>query len=107
MAWMRSGLTLSIKARSLCDAWRIVSGPNHCRITVRRPKVLDEALPGSLPTDEVLLKLLQRKATIESELEDLKIRRQFLTRPEYAKEFERLMIELAQVSHDIRQRTKS
>lgn len=68
---------------------------------------LDETLPGSLPTDEVLLKLLQRKATIETELEDLKIRRQFLTRPEYAKEFERLMIELAQVSHDIRERTKS
>lgn len=68
---------------------------------------LDETLPGSLPTDEVLLKLLQRKSTIEAELEDLKIRRQFLTRPEYAKEFERLMIELSQVSHDIRQRTKS
>ena len=68
---------------------------------------LDETLPGSLPTDEVLLKLLQRKSTIEAELEDLKIRRQFLTRPEYAKEFERLIIELSQVSHDIRQRTKS
>jgi hypothetical protein len=68
---------------------------------------LDETLPGSLPTDEVLLKLLQRKSTLEAELEDLKIRRQFLTRPEYVKEFERLMIELAQVSHDIRQRTKS
>jgi hypothetical protein len=68
---------------------------------------LDETLPGSLPTDEVLLKLLQRKSTLEAELEDLKIRRQFLTRPEYAKEFERLMIELAQVSHDIRERTKS
>lgn len=68
---------------------------------------LDETLPGSLPTDEVLLKLLQRKSTLEAELEDLKIRRQFLTRPEYAKEFERLMTELAQVSHDIRQRTKS
>ena len=53
------------------------------------------------------LKLLQRKSTIEAELEDLKIRRQFLTRPEYAKEFERLMIELSQVSHDIRERTKS
>jgi len=68
---------------------------------------LDRTLPGALPTDEVLLKLLQRKSTIEAELEDLKIRRQFLTRPEYAKEFERLMIELAQVSHDIRARTKS
>ena len=68
---------------------------------------LDETLPGALPTDEVLLKLLQRKSTLEAELEDLKIRRQFLTPAEYRKEFERLMIDLAQVSHDIRARTKS
>ena len=68
---------------------------------------LDETLPGALPTDEVLLKLLQRKSALEAELEDLKIRRQFLTPAEYRKEFERLMIDLAQVSHDIRQKTKS
>jgi hypothetical protein len=68
---------------------------------------LDETLPGALPTDEVLLKLLQRKSTLEAELEELKIRRQFLTPAEYRKEFERLMIDLAQVSHDIRARTKS
>jgi hypothetical protein len=68
---------------------------------------LDESLPGALPTDEVLLKLLQRKTTIEAEVEDLKIRRAFLAAEEYAKEFERLMIELAQVSHDIRARTKT
>jgi hypothetical protein len=30
-----------------------------------------------------------------------------LPAPEYAREFERIMIELAQVSHDIRVRTKS
>lgn len=68
---------------------------------------LDESLPGALPTDEVLLKLLQRKSTLETELEDLKIRRTFLPPAEYAKEFERLMIELSQVSHDIRARTKT
>ena len=68
---------------------------------------LDESLPGAQPTDEVLLKLLQRKTTIEAEVEDLKIRRAFLPAAEYAKEFERLMIELAQVSHDIRARTKT
>lgn len=68
---------------------------------------LDESLPGAQPTDEVLLKLLQRKATLEAEVEDLRIRRQFLPPAEYAKEFERLMIELSQVSHDIRQRTKT
>ncbi len=68
---------------------------------------LDESLPGAQPTDELLLKLLQRKATLEAEVDDLKIRRQFLPPAEYAKEFERLMIDLAQVSHDIRQRTKT
>jgi hypothetical protein len=68
---------------------------------------LDESLPGAQPTDEALLKLLQRKATLEAEVEDLKIRRQFLAPAEYAKEFERLMIELSQVSHDIRARAKT
>lgn len=68
---------------------------------------LDESLPGAQPTDEVLLKLLQRKATLEAEIEDLKVRRQFLAPAEYAKEFERLMIELSQVSHDIRARLKT
>ena len=68
---------------------------------------LDESLPGAAPTDEVLLKLLQRKTTLEAEVEDLKIRKSFLSREEYAKEFERIMIELARVSHDIRGRTKT
>ena len=68
---------------------------------------LDESLPGAQPTDEVLLKLLQRKATLEAEVEDLKVRRQFLPPADYAKEFERLMIELSQVSHDIRARLKT
>jgi hypothetical protein len=68
---------------------------------------LDESLPGAAPTDEVLLKLLQRKTMLETEVEDLKIRKRFLPPEEYAKEFERIMIELAQVSHDIRSRTKS
>ena len=48
MAWMRSGLTLSMNVRNFCDARRTVRGPNHCLITVRRPKVRAEALPGSL-----------------------------------------------------------
>ncbi len=68
---------------------------------------LDETLPGAAPTDEVLLKLLQRKTALEREVEDLKIRRTFLPAADYAKEFERLMIELARVSRDIRGRTRS
>ncbi len=68
---------------------------------------IDESLPGAAPTDEVLLKLLQKKSMLEADVEELKIRRTFLPREQYAKEFERLMIELSQVSHDIRARTKS
>jgi hypothetical protein len=68
---------------------------------------LDETIPGAAPTDEVLLKLLQKKATLEAEVEDLKIRRTFLSREEYTREFERLMVELARVSHDVRERSKS
>jgi hypothetical protein len=68
---------------------------------------LDESLPNAAPTDDVLLKLLQKKTTLEAEVEDLKIRKTFLPAAEYAQEFERIMIELARVSHEIRQRTKS
>jgi hypothetical protein len=55
----------------------------------------------------VLLKLLQRKATLEAEVDELRIRRQFLPAAEYRQEFERIMLELAKVSHDIRARTKT
>lgn len=68
---------------------------------------LDEPIPGAAPTDEVLLKLLQRKATLEAEVDDLRIRRSFLSVADYAKEFERIMIELARVSHDIRERGRT
>jgi hypothetical protein len=68
---------------------------------------LDEPLPGAAPTDEVLLQLMQRRAAIEAELEELKLRRSFLRATEYRQEFERLMIELARVSRDIRARIKS
>ena len=68
---------------------------------------LDENLPGAAPTDEELLALLQRKALVEAELDDLKIRKAFLQREEYAKEFERIIVELARVSSDIRKRGKT
>jgi hypothetical protein len=68
---------------------------------------LDVPLPGAPPTDEVLLKLLQQRAGIEAELEELKIRRSFLRPAEYQQEFERLIVELARVNRDIRARVKS
>jgi hypothetical protein len=67
---------------------------------------LDQALPGAAPTDEELLKLLQRKSLLEAEVDELKIRRSFLPADQYASEFERLMIELARVSSEVRKRTK-
>jgi hypothetical protein len=68
---------------------------------------LDEPLPGAAPTDGVLLKLLQKRAALESEFDELKIRRSFLRPTEYQQEFERLMVELARVNRDIRARVKS
>ena len=68
---------------------------------------LDAPLPGARPTDEVLLKLLQKRAALEADLDELKVRRSFLQPAEYQQEFERLMIELARVNQDIRKRVKS
>ncbi len=68
---------------------------------------LDAPLPGARPTDEVLLKLLQKRAALEADLDELKVRRSFLQPAEYQQEFERLMIELARVNQDIRARVKS
>ena len=53
------------------------------------------------------LKLMQKRASIEADLEELKIRRSFLKPGEYQSEFERLMVELARVNRDIRARVKS
>jgi hypothetical protein len=66
---------------------------------------LQQAPPGAVPTDEALLKLLQRRALLEAELEELKIRRKFLAADEYAREFERIITEYARVSSEIRRRT--
>ena len=68
---------------------------------------LEVEQPGAAPTDEELLKLLQRKALLEGELEELKIRRAFLPAEEYTKEFERIITEYARVSSEIRRRTKT
>ena len=68
---------------------------------------LDQPVAGAAPTDEVLLQLLQKRASLESEVEELRIRRSFIPQAEYQKEFERIMIELARVARDIRQRVKS
>ena len=68
---------------------------------------LDQPVAGARPTDEVLLQLLQKRARIAAETEELKIRRTFMPPDEYQREFERLMIELSRVGREIKERVKS
>jgi hypothetical protein len=65
---------------------------------------LDAPNPGAAPTDEVLVELLQRRASLNAEAEELQIKKAFMSSAEYAREFERVMIALARVGRDIRAR---
>ena len=64
----------------------------------------DPDVVGAAPTDEVLLGLLQRRAALQIDVDDLKQRRQLMTPDEYQQEFEKLMLDLARISRDIRRR---
>jgi hypothetical protein len=68
---------------------------------------LDDDRPGAAPTDDELLALLQKKASLEADIDDLKQRRPLMTRDDYDKEFEKLMVDLAKVSREIRLRKKT
>jgi hypothetical protein len=68
---------------------------------------LDADVAGALPTDEELLALLQKRAALQIDVDDLKQRRQLMTPDEYQAEFEKLMIDLARVSRDIRRKQKT
>jgi hypothetical protein len=68
---------------------------------------LDASVAGAPPTDEVLVDLLQRRASLMAEVEELSVKKAFMPVDEYAREFERLMIALARAARDIRARTKS
>jgi hypothetical protein len=68
---------------------------------------LDLERPDAAPTDEELLALLQKRAALQVDADELKQRRALMTPDEYQKEFERLMIEFAKVSRDIRRKQKT
>ena len=68
---------------------------------------LDPDVPGAAPTDDELLELLQKRAALQIDVDELKQRRQLMTPAEYEKEFERIMVALASVSRDIRRRQKT
>lgn len=65
---------------------------------------LDLPEPGVPPTDEVLVDLLHRRVSLAAELEELQVKRAFMSAGEYAREFERIMIAVARATRDIRAR---
>jgi hypothetical protein len=68
---------------------------------------LDVPAPGTPPTDEVLVELLQRRASLTAEAEELQIKKAFMPADEYAREFERIMLALARVAREIKSRAKT
>ena len=65
---------------------------------------LDAPAAGAPPTDDVLVELLQRRASLVAEVEELQVKKAFMAPDEYAREFERIMLALARVGRDIRAR---
>ena len=61
-------------------------------------------VPDAPPTDHLLVNLLQRRASLLAEAEELQIRKALMPPGEYAREFERIMIALAHVTRGIRER---
>lgn len=68
---------------------------------------LDVPAADAPPTDEVLVELLQRRASLIAEVEELQVKKAFMAAEEYAREFERVMLALARINRDIRARVKS
>jgi hypothetical protein len=68
---------------------------------------LAPAAAGAAPTDEKLVELLHRRASLVAEVEELQVKKAFLSADEYAREFERIMVALARVGREIRKRNPS
>jgi hypothetical protein len=66
---------------------------------------LDPSDTLALPADPELGELVRRRAALEEQVEELKARKPMLQPGEYEKELERLLIELARVSREIRRRS--
>ena len=59
---------------------------------------------AQMPADPALAELFQRRAALEAQVDDLRARKPLMSAEEYAKEFERVMINLARVSREIRKK---
>lgn len=67
----------------------------------------DREVAGAAPTDEELIRLLQRRTALQIEADELRVRRQLMTPEEYQAEFEKVMLALARVSREIRNRSRT
>ena len=67
----------------------------------------DPDTPETAATDEQLITLLQKRSALQIDADDLKQRKPLMTADEYAREFERLMVEMARTEREIRKRQKT
>jgi len=72
--------------------------------TLARTTYLD-AEPGTITADVALAGLQRRRAALEAQLEELKSRKEALATEDYEAQLERVLIELARVARQIRQRS--
>ncbi len=72
--------------------------------TLARTTYLD-AEPGTITADVALAGLQRRRAALETQLEELKARKDTLATEEYEEQLERILVELARVARQIRQRS--
>ncbi len=72
--------------------------------TVARSLHLD-ADPGSISADVAIAALERQRAALEMQLEDLKGRRASMSDADYQAELERILVQIARVAQQIRQRS--
>jgi hypothetical protein len=72
--------------------------------TLARTTYLD-AEPGTITADVALAGLQRRRAALEVQLEELKAKKESLATEEYEAQLERILVELARVSRQIRSRS--
>jgi hypothetical protein len=63
-----------------------------------------DAVDAGPAADAELAELLQRRAALEALVDDLRARKPLMQADDYMQEFEKVMIELARVSREIRRR---
>ena len=63
--------------------------------------------PAAASGDPSVTLLIGRRNTLESELDELRRKKGFMPAPDYGRELERVVVEIARVSRDIRRRTRS